>query len=66
MSYYVDTLLKDYNMWLGGGHLCIDGGSNLNVLNMREIIHFILKNRYDIETALRGFNFDDKPKEILE
>lgn len=64
-SYFVDTLMENYNKWLGGEMLCIDGGSDLCVLNMGEIIDFILRNRYKIETALRGFSFDDKPKEKL-
>lgn len=65
MPYYADTILEDYNKWLGWEKLCIDGASDLCVLNMSEIVDFTLKNRGDIETKLRGFNFDDEmPKEL--
>ena len=64
-TYFVDTLLEDYKGYLNGNLLCIDGGQNLSIINMAQIVDFIIKNRYEIEQTLRGFSFDDIPPKEL-
>jgi len=54
-TYYIDTLMENYLEYINGtSNLCIDGGLNLSILNMGEIINFILVNRGEIEQELRG------------
>lgn len=62
-SYFVDTLMENTEDYLHGQRLCTHGGLNTVVENMGEIVKFILKHRYEIETKLRGFNFSDIPAE---
>lgn len=57
--YYVDTLMEDAKEYLKGyRELCVYGGNrfekSVSTTNIKELIEFILKNRFEIELQLRG------------
>ena len=65
-SYYVDTLMESYpETWQEGKALCVHGGIGTEVMNIKEIMDFTMKNRWDIENQLRGWKLKDKGKDIL-
>ena len=52
-GYFVDTLMEDAENFLQNGKLCVDGGSNTYITNMREWVLHVLKQRLGIEAELR-------------
>ena len=54
-GYYVDTLMENAEAWLNDSMqlLCVDGGTDTCMLNMKEWVCHVLKNRHDIERQLK-------------
>ena len=64
-TYYVDTLLENYKVYMDGRKLCLDGSSGLCVENMKDIIDWIILNRYVIEIILNRYVIEDKLRGII-